>query len=148
MKDKTLDDFLGDKKAMEKYNTIKSWILEKYKDVECDINKRWEQGVQHHDRSLHIMNELMDLDFYLLDDFFCWKIGGDGDNGEFLMYLLDIMLEREDKLMENKTQIKITFDEKLDPEKIKELMGSIHAVCSEDDSGSRWVNGEYEITHE
>ena len=39
------------------------------------------------------MNRLMEIDYKYNDDFFCWKIGGDGDNGELLMYELDIYFE-------------------------------------------------------
>ena len=67
-----------------------------YPDVELDINKRWEQGKEHHPKSIKIMGALCDLDFALNNDHFCWKMGGDGDNGEALMYLLDIIFEQED----------------------------------------------------
>jgi hypothetical protein len=36
------------------------------------------------------------LDFIFLDDYFCFKSGGDGDNGEQLMYLLDIYFDELD----------------------------------------------------
>jgi len=44
-------------------------------------NERWEQGVPQD-----------------TDDHFCWKSGGDGDNGEQLMYQLDVLFERQDRI--------------------------------------------------
>lgn len=61
--------------------------------VERDINKRWEKGTPHHYKSLEIYNAISTLDFKFGGDFFCWKSGGDGDNGEHLMYELDIYFE-------------------------------------------------------
>lgn len=64
--------------------------------VETDINKRSENGTDHHPESERLIAELMDVDFKLCGDHFCWKRGGDGDNGETLMYELDIIFERRD----------------------------------------------------
>ena len=66
--------------------------------VETDINKRWEQGTKHHPKSDEIVRAIADLDFKYGGDFFGFKIGGDGDNGEHLMYLLDIYFEKKEKL--------------------------------------------------
>lgn len=68
-----------------------------YGEVETDINKRWEQGVPHHPRSKELMRHLANIDIRYCNDYFCWKCGGDGDNGEILMYELDIIFELEDK---------------------------------------------------
>ena len=65
--------------------------------IELDINKRWENGTPHHPKSQQLMELLFDVDLHLCDDFFCWKYGGDGDNGETLMYELDIILEAQDQ---------------------------------------------------
>lgn len=70
----------------------------KVKGVEYDINKRWEQGIEHHPESVKLYKRIADLDYKHGDDFFCFKQGGDGDNGEHLMYLLDIHFEELDKL--------------------------------------------------
>lgn len=67
--------------------------------VEYDISKRWRDGMPHHPKSVEIMSRLMEIDFELCDDHFCWKVGGDGDNGETLMYQLDIIFE--EKAQEN-----------------------------------------------
>ena len=53
------------------------------------INKRWEDGVPHDKRSIEIYNHIAKKDFDECRDFFGFKSGGDGDNGEHLMYLLD-----------------------------------------------------------
>lgn len=55
--------------------------------------KRWQQGIQHHPMSITIMDFLCDHDFNDYDDHFCWKTGGDGDNGEALMYEMDALFE-------------------------------------------------------
>ena len=61
--------------------------------VETDINKRWEQGVEHHPQSISMYNTIAALDFKYAGDSFSFSSGGDGDNGETLMYLLDIHYE-------------------------------------------------------
>ena len=70
--------------------------LVKVDGVEYDINKRWENGTDHHPKSMVLFKHIADLDFALSGDYFCWKSGGDGDNGEMLMYLLDIHFEELD----------------------------------------------------
>jgi len=64
--------------------------------IETDINKRWENGVPHHPSSVILMGRVAAADWLFGNDSFCWKTGGDGDNGEALMYLLDIHFELED----------------------------------------------------
>lgn len=59
--------------------------------VERDINKRWEQGLDHHSKSISLFKALEKVDLN-----YGWKSGGDGDNGELLMYQLDIIFECED----------------------------------------------------
>ena len=66
--------------------------------IELDINKRWEKGIDHHPKSLELMEAVSDIDFILCEDYFCWKTGGDGDNGESLMYEMDIYFEYQDIL--------------------------------------------------
>ena len=68
------------------------------KNIEYDINTRWENGWEHHPKSLEFMNSLARIDFAFGDDYFCWKVGGDGDNGEILMYEMDIHFEEQDIL--------------------------------------------------
>ena len=65
-------------------------------DIETDINFRWENGLEHHSRSEELAHLIGDLDWLFTNDYFCWKFGGDGDNGETLMFLLDILFDLED----------------------------------------------------
>lgn len=62
--------------------------MSEYK-VTIPIDERWESGIPHDPFSKKMMEFIADYDFHECSDFFCWKIGGDGDNGEQLMYLLD-----------------------------------------------------------
>jgi hypothetical protein len=66
--------------------------------VETDTEKRWEQGIPHHPESEKIFAFLRKADEKY--DFFDWKAGGDGDNGEELMYALDVYFDLKDR--ENK----------------------------------------------
>ena len=59
-------------------------------------NERWQQGVRHHPKSLKLYSKIEKLDFEHNNDYFCFKSGGDGDNGEQLMYLLDMIFDEED----------------------------------------------------
>ena len=61
------------------------------------IDERWEMGTPHDPRSVEIYESISKIDYEEGNDEFCFKSGGDGDNGETLMYLLDIHFERLDK---------------------------------------------------
>lgn len=50
----------------------------------------------HDSRSEEIFRALEDIDFNEFDDYFCWKSGGDGDNGEILLDELDLYFQRKD----------------------------------------------------
>lgn len=65
--------------------------------VEHDINKRWEEGFGHHTKSVALGKQISTVDFLLGDDAGDWNFGGDGDNGEALLYTLDIIFELQDK---------------------------------------------------
>jgi hypothetical protein len=65
--------------------------------VEYDISKRWEEGIPHHPKSEELFKKIQEVDFVWNDDYFCWKYGGDGDNGEFLLYVLDIIFEEKER---------------------------------------------------
>jgi len=54
------------------------------------LNERYERGLPHDARSVELFKFIEKLDFEEGSDFFCFKSGGDGDNGEHLMYLLDV----------------------------------------------------------
>lgn len=70
--------------------------MRKIKAKGLTITERWEQGVPHDPRSEAIYTGIAKIDFEECSDSFCFKSGGDGDNGEMLMYLLDVYFERED----------------------------------------------------
>lgn len=67
-----------------------------YDPVTDPINYRWYNGIDHDPRSKEIYEAISKVDFEF-GDYFCFKHGGDGDNGEHFMYLLDIHFERLDK---------------------------------------------------
>ena len=54
---------------------------------------RWEDGTPHHPISRRLMEFLAEHDFNDYKDHFCWKLGGDGDNGETLMFQMDSFFE-------------------------------------------------------
>ncbi|KJS85010.1 MAG: hypothetical protein JM58_09600 [Peptococcaceae bacterium BICA1-8] len=64
--------------------------------IVVDVNKRWEEGIEHDPRSVEIFKFIAEYDFKFCDDYFCWKSGGDGDNGEALMYMLDEYFANKD----------------------------------------------------
>lgn len=68
------------------------------------INERWEQGIPHDPRSEELFRFLEDIDLNECGDSFCWKSGGDGDNGETLMYQLDIYFEGKDKIEQDRIE--------------------------------------------
>jgi hypothetical protein len=43
------------------------------------------------------MRFVAEHDFNDYDDYFCWKLGGDGDNGETLIYIMDAYFEMRNK---------------------------------------------------
>ena len=57
---------------------------------------RWEKGIPHHPKSEQLMAFLKEHDFKDNEDYFDWKVGGDGDNGETLMYQMDAFFEMID----------------------------------------------------
>lgn len=61
------------------------------------IDERWEQGIPHDKRSVALYEEIARIDAEYGDDSFQWQAGGDGDNGENLMYILDVYFEETDK---------------------------------------------------
>lgn len=69
---------------------------QKAKDLGLTTLKRWEDGVDHHPMSERLMSFLSDHDFNDCGDSFCWKLGGDGDNGESLGYEMDPFFEMLD----------------------------------------------------
>jgi len=66
-------------------------------NIETNITKRWEEGKEHHLEAEKLAHEIGEIDWMFCSDSFCFKFGGDGDNGENLVYLLDILFELRDK---------------------------------------------------
>ena len=58
---------------------------------------RWEAGIPHHEKSEALVRDLAKIDTLYFGNYFDLKTGGDGDNGEVLMYMLDLFFELEDK---------------------------------------------------
>ncbi len=54
---------------------------------------RWGKGIPHDPRSEEIGRALGEIDVDVFGDYFQWNFGGDGDNGETLLYQLDIYFE-------------------------------------------------------
>lgn len=66
------------------------------KKKKLSVDELWERGIPHDPRSVEIYNRIEKLDFEN-GDCFDFKSGGDGDNGEQLMYLLDIFFKEKDE---------------------------------------------------
>lgn len=64
--------------------------------TETNITTRWDEGVPHHPRSIKLYELIAGVDFKFNGDAHCFKSGGDGDNGESLMYLMDVIFDAED----------------------------------------------------
>lgn len=54
---------------------------------------RWSEDKEHHPMSMRLVQFLADHDFHDYNDYFCWKFGGDGDNGETLAFQMDAFFE-------------------------------------------------------
>jgi len=67
--------------------------------ADCDrlgVKHENRDGVPHHPEAENIFELLKESDLAFGNDHFGWKSGGDGDNGEGLMYSLSILLELRD----------------------------------------------------
>lgn len=73
-------------------------LIFKIPGIEYDLTTRWEKGIPHHPKSIHLYKRIEELDFKLNSDDFGFKSGGDGDNGEQLMFLLDVYFEEIEQL--------------------------------------------------
>lgn len=62
------------------------------------IGERWERGIPHHPQSQELYTFISHLDFHECGDYFGFKSGGDGDNGEHLLYLLDEYFESKERV--------------------------------------------------
>ena len=66
---------------------------EKAKQLALTDKDRWGEDIDHHPMSERLMRFLCEHDFYDYNDHFCWEMGGDGDNGEALMFEMDAFFE-------------------------------------------------------
>lgn len=65
--------------------------------VVTDIATRWSEDMDHHPESIKLMEELKAVD--KLNDYAAGEMtdtGGDGDLGELLMFLMDIVFEQRE----------------------------------------------------
>jgi len=63
--------------------------------IETNLITRWEDGLPHHKKSEALYKRITENDMKYGNDFLDLSSGGDGDNGEHLMYLLDIIFEED-----------------------------------------------------
>lgn len=66
----------------------------KTKKKRLTVEQRWEKGVPHDPRSLALAKALRDADRDIGGDGLDLRFGGDGDNGEHLLFLLDDYFDR------------------------------------------------------
>lgn len=71
---------------------------DKAKELGLIKTTRWQDGIPHHEMSNRVVRFMMEHDFNDCDDSMCIKVGGDGDNGENMMYLMDAFFEMLDKM--------------------------------------------------
>lgn len=69
-----------------------------YKDIGADLTQRWSSGTSHHPNSIELVEHISALDWAFNSGSFDFRTGGDGGNGEQLLYLLGLFFEREDHL--------------------------------------------------
>lgn len=77
--------------SKEELNGSEIYKIAKEKGI-TDID-RWTEGVEHHPMSIKLMQFISKHDFHDYGDHFSWSVGGDGDNGEALMYEMDAFFE-------------------------------------------------------
>jgi len=83
----------------EPFTKIGKDLLEKLNQYQIDGDlDRWSERVDHHKKSEKIVHWLREIDWMFFNNYFDWEIGGDGDNGETLMYQLDIIFDLIDQM--------------------------------------------------
>ena len=59
------------------------------------MRDRWSEGIDHEPESMALIRLMAELDYRECDGGMAdLKVGGDGDNGESLAYLLDELIDR------------------------------------------------------
>lgn len=84
---------------LNRYNALgnnKDTRVKKFLDSDSEIKQNFGFATKHNSKSVDIFRFLDTLDF-VLGDYFCFKSGGDGDNGEMLMSELDAYFEAVNK---------------------------------------------------
>ena len=81
--------------------TVTAWDAERpdslpITDKSFDPEHRWANGFNHHPLSEELMKHCQDVD-NAHDDYFDWRTGGDGDNGEVMLHLMDTWFEKRDR---------------------------------------------------
>ena len=78
-------------------NKVAQRLVERLKAAGIDPKAdRWSNGTEHHPDAYTLVQELAEIDYMYFGDSLCLKIGGDGDNGETLCYMLDVLFELHD----------------------------------------------------
>lgn len=85
------------KLKLDKFRIIDNDDYREAKKLGLTDLDRWEDDVDHHPMSERIVRFMADHDFQDYNDSMCIKMGGDGDNGEHLMYLMDAYFEMIDE---------------------------------------------------
>ncbi len=100
---------------------------EKARQADLTSIDRWDEGRDHHPESERLVKFLAEHDSKDYDGYFDWNIGGDGDNGETLMFQMDTYFEMKE--IENPIasanpaiRIPIITDEIVD--KVENLVGT------------------------
>lgn len=66
-----------------------------------EYGDRWSLGIPHNPKSKELFKRINELDWELMNGYFDFRSGGDGDNGETLMYLFDVFFDEQEKLKGN-----------------------------------------------
>jgi len=58
---------------------------------------RWSEGVSHHPEVVKLIENAHEISCEYFEDYDTFSHGGDGDIGETIMYVLDLLFELRDK---------------------------------------------------
>jgi hypothetical protein len=71
---------------------------------ELETIDKWSEGIDVREESESLARLIGEMDFYHYSDYFRFKFGGDGDNGETLAYIIDDLIDHgfiEVKILQN-----------------------------------------------
>ena len=60
---------------------------------DLQIEDRWSKGIDHEKGTVELVKLLSEIDQHHFGNYFDWRTGGDGDNGETLAYQLDELVK-------------------------------------------------------